>query len=463
MMTSLINDYHLIHHGHFHGAKKELIDKVISLYPNSVHLCFLGIDTISAVIKVAQKQEIISERLYLNIKHALEHVRDKVANDKDILQNLVDGSYYRTIISLMSEQIGSDAKMIETLYTEVEYDVSTIKLWMRYAVNSAQHLIKNTITNLVKKAVSFSNIIIPSTVFSQYGQVIPLGYLITSYVEGFKRDIERFEKLRDHINISPVGAHWGAGKIINLDHHMFAQQMGFRVNDGFNGIDVLTDREFITEFILAISLCHDRISRIASDLLQLQHPEINMVKLDKEILSQGPYNSNFPKILEIIRNQQAAIYGDLVSITTYSRGITTGLLADIFTASKPAFNSHNTLINSLITLIVVFDSIDVDKQKMKKAAQSSNGNVIDIAEFLIKQNNICCVDAIEIATEIVGYARQKRKKLSMLRLEELQKIDPRISSKIYNVLIVNRSVMQKVNIKNSYLQDIKKYINEYLY
>ena len=70
---------------------------------------------------------------------------------------------------------------------------------------------------------------------------------------------------------------------------------------------------------------------------------------------------------------------------------------------------------------------------MYELANNSFITATDLADYLVKNHNMSFRKAYEKTSEIVNIAEKKRKKLKDLKIEELQKIEPKLKSDILKI------------------------------
>ncbi len=88
----------------------------------------------------------------------------------------------------------------------------------------------------------------------------------------------------------------------------------------------------------------------------------------------------------------------------------------------------------------------VNKNNMLKMAQSGYSTATDLADWLVKNLAMPFRKAHHVTGQIVKLAEEKNVELCDLELEEMQKIEPEISEKIFAVLTVEDSVSSRKSI-----------------
>ena len=98
---------------------------------------------------------------------------------------------------------------------------------------------------------------------------------------------------------------------------------------------------------------------------------------------------------------------------------------------------------------------------MYELANNSFITATDLADYLVKNHNMSFRKAYEKTSEIVNIAEKKRKKLKDLKIEELQKIEPKLKSDILKIFDLKYSINSKKSYGGTSFENIKKMIMKY--
>ena len=85
----------------------------------------------------------------------------------------------------------------------------------------------------------------------------------------------------------------------------------------------------------------------------------------------------------------------------------------------------------------------------------------DLADYLVKNHSMTFRDAYEKTALVVNYAEKKRKKLNELTIEELKKIEPKLTEDVLIVFNLENSVNSKKSYGGTAFDNIKKMILKY--
>ena len=98
---------------------------------------------------------------------------------------------------------------------------------------------------------------------------------------------------------------------------------------------------------------------------------------------------------------------------------------------------------------------------MLKLANSGYITATDLADYLVQNHSISFRRAYERTAAIVNLAEKKGKNLDALTLEELKKIEPKLTSNVLKVFDLRNSVNSKKSYGGTAFSNIKKMISKY--
>jgi argininosuccinate lyase len=98
---------------------------------------------------------------------------------------------------------------------------------------------------------------------------------------------------------------------------------------------------------------------------------------------------------------------------------------------------------------------------MLKLAKTGFITATDLADYLVKNHSISFRDAYKKTATIVNYAEKNKKDLDDLTLQELRKVEPKLTSEVLKVFNLNNSVNSKKSYGGTAFDNIKKMIRKY--
>tara|TARA_B100000287_G_scaffold352665_1_gene342190 strand:- start:437 stop:1252 length:816 start_codon:yes stop_codon:yes gene_type:complete len=266
----------------------------------------------------------------------------------------------------------------------------------------------------------------------------------------------------DSLNECPLGVSALTGTSFNIDREYTAKKLGFK-NPTKNSIDTVSDRDFVLDFLYNCSVCSMHISRIAEEMIIWNSDGYKIIKLSDKVVTGSsimPQKKN-PDHLEFLRGKSGQVYGNLFSMLTILKGLPLSYFKDLQDDKEIVFRTNDILINSLKILNEVLINFHPDQKKMLKLAKTGFITATDLADYLVKNHSISFRDAYKKTATIVNYAEKNKKVLDDLTLQELRKVEPKLTSEVLKVFNLNNSVNSKKSYGGTAFDNIKKMIRKY--
>jgi len=168
-----------------------------------------------------------------------------------------------------------------------------------------------------------------------------------------------------------------------------------------------------------------------------------------------------PDLLEYLRGKSGNTYGNLFSMLTILKGLPLSYFKDLQDDKELVFRSNDTLINCLKIFDEILKNSSPNKKQMLNLANDGYITATDLADYLVKNYSMSFRKAYEKTASIVNLAEKKKKKLDELSLEELKKIEPKLSSDVLKVFNLKNSVNSKKSYGGTSFDNIKKMIMKY--
>ena len=414
-----------------------------------------------AHVEMLFKQKIISFRIKNKIVYGLNKI------EKEILKNKLELSekyedIHMNIEKRLFEIIGEEAGYIHTARSRNDQVITDLKIWMRSSNNEITHNINKLIKTVLKMAEKNITTLMPGFTHLKNAQAISLGHYLMAYVEMFNRDKKRFFSNMENLNENPLGVSALSGTSFDIDRNLTTKKLGFK-NFTNNSIDTISDRDFVLDFLYSSSVCSMHISRIAEELIIWSSEGFNLINLSDKIVTGSsimPQKKN-PDLLEYLRGKTGLVYGNLFSMLTILKGLPLSYFKDLQDDKEIVFKTHDTLINCLKILDEILNNISPNKKKMLELANTGYITATDLADYLVKNYSITFRNAYQTTAAIVNYAEKKRKKLEELTIEELKKIEPKLTKEVFKVFNLENSVNSKKSYGGTAFDNIKKMIIKY--
>ena len=412
-------------------------------------------------VEMLFKQKIISFKIKNKIIYGLQKIEKEIS--KKLFEfNKKYEDIHMNIEKRLFQIIGEEAGYIHTARSRNDQVITDFKIWIKSANKKINTNLDKIIKSTLKIAEKNIKTIMPGFTHLKNAQPISLAHYFMAYVEMFKRDKRRFVNDLESLNESPLGVAALTGTSFNIDRNYTAKKMGFSRPTN-NSIDTVSDRDFVLDFLFSISVCSMHISRIAEELIIWNSDGFNLIHLSDKVVTGSsimPQKKN-PDLLEYLRGKTGSTFGNLFSMLTILKGLPLSYFKDMQDDKEIVFRSNDILINCLEIFNEILKNISPNKKKMYELADSGFITATDLADYLVKNHSMSFRKAYQITAEIVNFAEKKKKKLRELKIEELKKIEPRLTSDVLKVFDLENSINSKKSYGGTSFVNIKKMIRKY--
>ena len=393
-----------------------------------------------AQVGVLTKAE--SEKIISGLKKVEKEIAEDEFNFKIELEDI-----HMNIESRLREIIGDVAGKLHTARSRNDQVATDFRLFVRDEIDEVLKLISDLQKNLVKKAEENFGVILPGFTHLQVAQPVLFSHHLLAYFEMFKRDSSRLRDLRARMNECPLGACALAGTSFPIDRNFTAKELGF-ARPTANSMDSVSDRDFAIEYLFCLALVATHLSRFAEEIVIWMSKGFEFVKLSDAFTSGSsimPQKKN-PDAAELVRGKSGRIFGALISLLTTIKGLTLTYSKDMQEDKEPVFDASANSKLCLRAMAGMIADMKVNQDKMLKMAGSGYSTATDLADWLVKNLKMPFRDAHHVTGTIVKMAENKGVDLHELKISEMQKIEKKITTKIFDVLSVENSVASRISI-----------------
>ena len=420
-------------------------------------------DITASIIHVEMlfKQKIISFKIKNKIVYGLGKIEKEISKNKFQFNQKYE-DIHMNIEKRLFEIIGEEAGYIHTARSRNDQVLTDFKIWMRSASKEINKNLDKLMKTTLKIADKNIKTIMPGFTHLKNAQAVSFGHYLMAYVEMFYRDKKRFLNNMNSLYECPLGVSALTGTSFNIDREYTAKKLGFK-NPTKNSIDTVSDRDFVLDFLYNCSVCSMHISRIAEEMIIWNSDGYKIIKLSDKVVTGSsimPQKKN-PDHLEFLRGKSGQVYGNLFSMLTILKGLPLSYFKDLQDDKEIVFRTNDILLNSLKILNEVLINFHPDHKKMLKLAKTGFITATDLADYLVKNHSISFRDAYKKTATIVNYAEKNKKDLDDLTLQELRKVEPKLTSEVLKVFNLNNSVNSKKSYGGTAFDNIKKMIRKY--
>jgi argininosuccinate lyase len=359
----------------------------------------------------------------------------------------------------LAELIGPAAGRLHTARSRNDQVALDFRLWVRDACDRSTERLKALQRALLAKAKAHADTLMPGFTHLQPAQPVTLGHHMMAYVEMFGRDASRFQDARARMNECPLGAAALAGSPFPIDRDATAQALGFD-RPTANSLDSVSDRDFALEYLSAASICATHLSRLAEEIVIWVTPQFGFAKLTDAFTTGSsimPQKRN-PDAAELVRAKVGRIFGGLTSLTLVMKGLPLAYSKDMQEDKPPVFEAYEALDLSLAAMAGMIDDLIPNTERMAAAAGAGFSTATDLADWLVRELDLPFRQAHHITGATVKRAEALGVDLAQLPLAELQNIEPRITSGVYDVLSPQASVASRTSYGGTAPQAVRNQV-----
>jgi len=412
-------------------------------------------------VEMLFRQKIISYKIKNKIIYGLNKIKNEISKNK-FEYNIKYEDIHMNIEKRLFHIIGEDAGYVHTARSRNDQIITDFKMWIRSATNEINKNLDNIIQTILKVSEKNIETIMPGFTHLKNAQAISFAHYLMAYVEMFNRDKNRFKNNLENLSENPLGVAALTGTSFNIDRNFTTKKLGFKKPTS-NSIDTVADRDFALDFLYSVSVCSLHISRIAEELIIWNSDGFRLINLSDKVVTGSsimPQKKN-PDLLEYLRGKSGITFGNLFSMLTILKGLPISYFKDLQDDKEIVFKSNEILNNCISLLNEVLKNFSPNKKKMLELANSGYITATDLADYLVKNHNMSFREAYQVTALIVNYAEKKKKKLNELSIEELNKIEPKITKDVLKIFDLKYSVNSKKSYGGTSFDNIKKMITKY--
>ena len=414
-----------------------------------------------AHVEMLFKQKIISFKIKNKIIWGLNRIKNEIVKKKFNFNYTLE-DIHMNIEKRLFDLIGDDAGYIHTARSRNDQVITDFKIWIKKATNQIVKSLDSTINLTLKNANKNIETIMPGFTHLKNAQPVSFAHYLMAYVEMFSRDKKRFLNNIDNLNENPLGVAALTGTSYNIDRFYTSKKLNFK-KPTKNSIDTVSDRDFVLDFLFSCSTCAIHISRIAEELIIWNSDAFRLISLNDKIVTGSsimPQKKN-PDPLEYLRGKTGILFGNLFAMLTILKGLPLSYFKDLQDDKELVFNSYDQLKASLMILNDVLKNFIVNKKRMYQLAEKGYLTATDLADYMVRELKYPFRKAYKQTVKIVNYAEKKHKKLSELRIEEINLIEPKLKKDVLKVFDLKYSINSKTSYGGTSFENIKKMIKSY--
>ncbi len=394
-----------------------------------------------------------------SVKKDVEEGKLEITTEYEDIHSFVEAN--------LIDRIGDPGKKLHTGRSRNDQVALDMRLYTRDQVELTDSLLEHLLHTILGIMEANIDTIMPGFTHLQKAQPITLAHHMGAYFEMFKRDRLRLADIRERMNYCPLGSGALAGTTYPLDRSLTASLLDF-YGPTANSMDGVSDRDYLIEFLSALSTIMMHLSRFSEEVIIWNSNEYRFVEID-DAYSTGssimPQKKN-PDIAELVRGKTGRVYGALMSLLTTMKGIPLAYNKDMQEDKELAFDAMHTVQDCIHLFDGMLATMKFNKAVMASSAKNGFTNATDAADYLVNKG-VPFRDAHGIIGRVVLYCIDKGIAIDDMSLDELKEMSPVFDEDIYDAISMSTCVNKRLTTgapgHDAMLEEIaacKNYLNK---
>ncbi len=409
-----------------------------------------------AHVAMLAERGIVSREDAEKITQGLEQIKTEIETGAFVFSRQYE-DIHMNIETRLAALIGPAAGRLHTARSRNDQVATDFRLYIRDAIDALDEQLLDLQRALAERACAEADTVMPGFTHLQSAQPVTFGHHLLAYVEMIARDRGRLRDARQRGNECPLGAAALAGTSFPIDRAMTAQMLAFD-RPTANSLDSVSDRDFVLETLSAAAICATHLSRFAEEIVLWTTPQFDFIALSDKFTTGSsimPQKRN-PDAAELVRGKTGRIVGALTALLVVMKGLPLAYSKDMQEDKEGAFDSLDNLALCIAAIAGMVRDMRINRARMKSAAGAGYATATDLADWLVRKLDMPFRDAHHVTGRVVALAEGRGCGLEDLSLEDLQRVEPRISADVFAVLGVEKSVASRTRYGGAAPENVRK-------
>ncbi len=416
-----------------------------------------------AHVRMLAKQGILSDAEKDLILSGLDSIEKDVDEGRLEISDTYE-DIHSFVEAVLTERIGDAGKKLHTGRSRNDQVALDMRLYIRDEIDETKKLLFNLLDTICKVMKANVHTYMPGFTHLQKAQPVTLAHHMGAYFEMFRRDTDRILSIRSRMNECPLGSGALAGTTYPLDREYTASVLEFD-RPCANSMDGVSDRDYVIEFLCALSTIMMHLSRLSEEIIIWNSNEYRFIELDDTYATGSsimPQKKN-PDIAELIRGKTGRVYGALTAILTVMKGIPLAYDKDMQEDKEMTFDAIDTTKSCIHLMSGMLSTASFNESRMADSARGGFTNATDAADYLVKKG-IPFRDAHSIIGRLVLTCIEKGIALDDLPLQDWKKECASFENDIYEAISLRTCVEQRMTAgapgaMNEELTECERYLS----
>ena len=389
--------------GRFEAGVAEVTQEFGASLPVDKHLYKQDIAGSKAHAKMLAAQGIISAEDEQAIAEGLTGIEQDI-DAGNFTFDITDEDIHMSIESELTRRIGEAGKRLHTGRSRNDQVATDSRLGVKALAKELMEANLQLRHVLVDAAKKYDKVILPGYTHMQHAQPVLLSHHLLAYSWMFARDFTRLKAAFDAADNCPLGAAALAGTSYPLDRQMTAAELGFA---GVipNSLDAVSDRDFLLDLHYAGSVMAMHLSRLSEEIVLWSSSEFGFITLSDSYSTGSsimPQKKN-PFTLEHMKGLAGHMEGFVVGIYSCMKNIIYSHSKDTSVeATRYLYEAMHDMEIDFTLANITIGTLTVKKDRMRDNALRNFCTVTELANYLVRYDDISFRQAHHIVADVVG-------------------------------------------------------------
>ena len=338
------------------------------------------------------------------------------------------------------QQVGDLGLKLHTGRSRNEQIATDLRLFIRGRISVLCPVLAEWAEALIAQAKGAGDAVMPSYTHLQRAEPVLVAQWLLAYVEMILRDISRLSDCAKRLDRCPLGSGAVAGATLALDRTIAAQALGFAAPTA-NSMDATSDRDFVLEYLQALTQIGLHASRFAEEVTLFATAEFGFVELP-EAFSTGssamPQKKN-PDLTELVRGKVGRIHGATETVTLLLKGLPLAYNKDMQETQEPVFAASAEAMRMIGLLGRFTGALHFRLDRMKAACEVGYLNAMAAATYLVHKG-VPFRKAHEKIGNAVRLGLESGRELGALNLVELKQFGDEFGEDFFDAITIEATL-----------------------
>lgn len=429
--------------GRFAEAPAELMIKINASIDVDQRMYFEDITASKAHARMLAATGILTADESATLIKGLDAVLAEIESGKFVFKVELE-DIHMNVESRLKELVGDVAGKLHTARSRNDQVATDFRLWLRAALDKLDARMADLQAVLEGQAEAHKATIMPGFTHLQVAQPVTFALHLMAYHAMLGRDRGRLADCKTRLNESPLGACALSGTSFPINREMTAKELGFS-RPMPNTMDAVGARDFVLEFLAAASIAAVHLSRLAEEIILWMSQPFGFIRLADSYTTGSsimPQKRN-ADAAELVRGKSGDIVGSLMQMLMVVKGLPMTYNKDLQDDKAATFKAFDTLSLCVEAMGGMLATMTVNPARMAAVAEAGYATATELADWLVQQLGLPFREAHHVTGRIVKMAEGKGCRLDELQLAEMQTVEPRITSSVYDVLKVESALRRR--------------------